>query len=119
GQYFASSLLKLLSGNATIRTRYMYKDWFDLAITFKLWIVGNDRPQVSNFDEALHRRMNVVPFDKPFEEEKRDKNIKEKLKKEHPAILRILVDYCLHWQKEGLVQSDAMKETLNEYQEEM
>lgn len=118
GQYFASSLLKLLSGNSTIRTRYLYKDWFDLAITFKLWIVGNDRPQVSNFDEALHRRMNVVPFERPFTEEQRDKNIKQKLKEEYPQILRLLVDYCLHWQKEGLKQSESMKGVLNDYQAE-
>lgn len=118
-QYFASSLLKHLSGTEELRTRYMYKEWFDLQITFKLWIVGNDRPQVSNFDDALHRRMNVVPFEKPFSEDQRDKDIKEKLIEEYPAILRILVNYCLNWQKDGLQKSEAMLNTLNDYQAEM
>lgn len=119
GQYFAASLLKLLSGNEIIRTRYLYRDWFDMRITFKLWIVGNHRPQVSSFDGALLRRMNVVPFENRFSDETRDKNIKEKLRKELPYILRVLIAYCIEWQRDGLTQSESMKLVVNEYKDEM
>jgi putative DNA primase/helicase len=55
----------------------------------------------------MERRLRILPFDnKP---EKPDADLKTKLLKEAPGILRWLIEGCLAWQKIGLQPPDAVR----------
>jgi putative DNA primase/helicase len=49
-------------GRASVTARFMHKNPFTFIPTFKLTIIGNDMPKLSNVNEAMRRRFNVVPF---------------------------------------------------------
>jgi putative DNA primase/helicase len=67
-------------------------------------ISGNHRPKLLTVDEAIRRRMNLIPFTVNFRHpvDRRDKQLKEKLRKEWGGILQWMVEGCLKWQRDGL-----------------
>jgi P4 family phage/plasmid primase-like protien len=54
--------IKSLTGGDKLTARFMRQDFFDFTPTFKLFIAGNHKPRLSTIDEAMRRRMLVVPF---------------------------------------------------------
>jgi putative DNA primase/helicase len=79
----------------------MRQDFFDFVPTFKLMISGNHKPRLTSVDEAIRRRMLLVPFAVQIPREERDPQLPEKLRAEWPAILRRCIDGCLEWQRVG------------------
>ena len=73
--------------------------FFRIRPRFKLVFVGNTKPRISSVDEALVRRLNLVPF--RFQPATRDEQLKEKLVVEYPAILRWAIDGWLDLQANG------------------
>jgi putative DNA primase/helicase len=98
--------------------RFMRQDFFDFIPKFKLWITGNYKPILVNVDEAMRRRMLLVPFTVQIPPEERDPGLAEKLKAEWPAILRWMLDGCLEWQKIGLAPPTAVTEATDAYFED-
>src|SRR5271168_4331773 len=80
----------------------MRQDFFDFVPTFKLFICGNHKPRLSNVDEAIRRRLLLVPFTVLIPLAERDQQLPEKLWSERRAILRWCMDGCLEWQRIGL-----------------
>jgi putative DNA primase/helicase len=78
------------------------QDFFDFYPTFKLFIAGNHKPTLRNVDEAMRRRLLLVPFTVQIPPDERDSKLAEKLEAEWPAILRWAIDGCLAWQRIGL-----------------
>src|SRR5262249_21606587 len=81
----------------------------------KLWIVGNHKPRLANVDEAMRRRMLLVPFTVQIPPEDRDPNLMEKLRAEWPAILRWAVDGYADWQRIGLAPPKIVTDATDEY----
>ena len=52
-------------------------------------------------------------------DERKDRQLKEKLEREFPAILRWAVEGCLLWQREGLKQPRAVLDMTRDYRREM
>jgi putative DNA primase/helicase len=75
--------------------------------------VGNHKPVLRNVDDAARRRFNIIPF--THTPENPDKELKDKLRAEYPAILRWMIDGCLDWQKNGLVRPPVVTEATAEY----
>jgi putative DNA primase/helicase len=98
--------LKRLTGGDEVPARFMRQDFFHYVPQFKLFIIGNHRPRIVNPDEAMKRRLNLVPF--LFKPEKADRELETKLRAEAPAILAWLIDGCTRWQKEGFKQAKVM-----------
>ncbi|MCK6452365.1 MAG: phage/plasmid primase, P4 family [Alphaproteobacteria bacterium] len=73
----------------------------DAAPGAKLMIACNDRPQLGRVDEAVSRRLHLVPF-AAVPEAERDPFLPDKLAAEHPAILRWAIDGALAWRRIGL-----------------
>jgi putative DNA primase/helicase len=94
--------IKALTGGDRISARFMRADFFDYVPTFKLLIAGNHRPRLSHVDEAMRRRLMLVPFTVQIPLLERDTDLPHKLEAEHPAILRWAIDGCLQWQNKGL-----------------
>jgi putative DNA primase/helicase len=106
GRAWAESKIKQLTGGDPIQARFMRQDFFSFQPTFKLLIVGNHCPELHSADDAMRRRVNIVPFDhKP---ERPDHDLESKLVAEWPAILRWMIDGCLDWQVHRLVRPNSV-----------
>ena len=102
GKAWDETKLKELTGGDKLKARFMHQDEFEYVPQFKLIVSGNNKPSFRRVDEAIKRRVNLVPFLQNIPKEERDPQLTEKLKAEWPAILRWLIDGCLEWQREGL-----------------
>jgi putative DNA primase/helicase len=95
-------LVKRLTGDATLKGRFMRQDFFEFRRTFKLWLQTNNKPRLSEDSEAVWRRLRLLPFAVVIPEAERDPNLIEKLKAEHAGILAWCVRGCLDWQNGGM-----------------
>jgi P4 family phage/plasmid primase-like protien len=115
GRQWAEARIKSITGGDPVRARFMRQDFFEYTPQFKLVIVGNHKPALRNIDEAMRRRIHLVPFTVTIPPAERDKELFEKLKPEWPGILRWAVDGCLEWQEVGLVPPPAIIAATDEY----
>ncbi|PPQ16621.1 hypothetical protein CV770_25220 [Bradyrhizobium sp. AC87j1] len=115
GRQWAESRLKQLTGGDTISARFMRQDFFDFTPQFKLMIAGNHRPGLRSVDEAIRRRMNLIPFSVTIPREDRDAELTEKLKAEWPGILKWMVDGCAEWRRVGLQHPSSVVEATESY----
>lgn len=113
GRAWAEARIKSLTGGDPITARFMRQDFFTFTPTFKLTVVGNHQPILKNVDEAARRRFRIVPFTR--KPEKPDRQLEEKLKAEWPAILRWMIEGCLDWQANGLVQPQSVASATESY----
>jgi putative DNA primase/helicase len=115
GRRWDETKIKSMTGGDKMTARFMRCDFFDFVPQFKLWIVGNHKPRLDNVDEAMRRRMLLVPFTVQIPEEERDPDLPQKLRAEWPAILRWVVDGCLEWQRIGLAPPKIVTDATDEY----
>ncbi|EIU3852666.1 TPA: hypothetical protein NI674_005146 [Pseudomonas aeruginosa] len=101
GKRWAESKLKNLTGGDKISARFMRQDFFEFFPQFKLFVAGNHRPAIRNIDEAMKRRLHLIPFTITVPPERRDKNLQQKLLAERDGILAWAVQGCLDWQRHG------------------
>jgi putative DNA primase/helicase len=87
-QHWAETKIKSLTGGDPITARFMRQDPFTFTPQFKLMIAGNHKPSLRGVDEAIRRRMHLVPFTVTIPEAERDTELFEKLKAEWPGILQ-------------------------------
>ena len=115
GSRWAEAKLKAISGGDPITARFMRGDFFTFEPTFKLVLVGNHRPSIAHVDEAMQRRLNLVPFEKVVPSEQRDHRLPEKLRAEAPGILAWMIAGCLEWQRGGLRPPPVVVDASQEY----
>ena len=115
GRRWAESKIKALTGGDKISARFMRQDFFDFIPQFKLLIAGNHKPAIRNLDEAMRRRLHLIPFTVTIPPEQRDKALSQKLLAERDGILAWMVDGCLAWQREGLRPPKSVLEATDEY----
>jgi len=90
-----------MTGGDKITARFMRQDFFGFFPQFKLFVAGNHKPAIRNIDEAMKRRLHLIPFTITIPPEKRDKNLQQKLLAERDGILAWAVEGCLAWQRLG------------------
>jgi putative DNA primase/helicase len=112
---WSESRIKTLTGGDPIDARFMRQDFFTYTPQFKLNISGNHRPGLNSVNEAIRRRVNMLPFAVTIPEAQRDKNLTEKLKAEWPGILAWMIEGCLEWQKVGMRQPQVVRDATDEY----
>jgi putative DNA primase/helicase len=115
GRRWAESKIKQATGGDKITARRMREDNFSFQPKFKLVIVGNHKPTLRSVDDAVRRRMNIVPFTVKISSEERDMQIGEKLRAEWAGILRWMIKGCLEWQRIGLAAPGRVTETTQKY----
>jgi putative DNA primase/helicase len=115
GRRWDESKIKALTGGDTITARFMRQDFFDFVPTFKLFICGNHKPRLANVDQAMRRRLLLVPFTVQIPPAERDPHLPEKLMAEWPAILRWCVTGCAAWQQVGLLPPAAVRDATEAY----
>jgi putative DNA primase/helicase len=115
GRRWAESKIKALTGGDKISARFMRQDFFEFTPEFKLLISGNHKPGLRGVDEAIRRRLHLIPFNVTIPAAKRDHKLFEKLRAEWPGILQWAVDGCLEWQRIGLAPPAAVRDATAEY----
>jgi putative DNA primase/helicase len=117
GRRWAESRIKQLTGGERVSARFMRQDPFEYEPQFKLIIAGNHRPGLRSVDEAIRRRLNLVPFTATIPPSERDPELPDKLRAELPGILAWMIEGCLEWQREGLAAPQAVTAATSEYME--
>ena len=115
GRAWAESKIKSMTGGDSVSARFMRQDFFEFIPTFKLIVAGNHKPRLNAVDEAIRRRMNLIPFTVTIPQENRDPHLSEKLKAEWPGILHWMIEGCLIWQEQGLNPPAVVRNATAEY----
>ena len=115
GRRWAEARIKALTGGDPVTARHMRQDFFTFTPVFKLLIAGNQRPGLRGVDEAIRRRMNLLPFTVTISAADRDPDLPDKLRAEWPGILAWAIQGCAEWQEEGLCPPAAVFEATAEY----
>ena len=112
-------LIKQLTGDDTVTARKLYGNEFEFKPEFKLWMATNHKPIIRGTDEGIWRRIHMIPFTVQIPLDKVDRQLKSKLEREFPAILRWAAEGCMLWQREGLKPPKAVLNMVREYRREM
>lgn len=115
GSRWAESKLKALTGGDKITARFMRQDFFEFIPQFKLLIVGNHKPSIRNVDEAMRRRLHMIPFTVTIPPAKRDRRLPDRLLAERDGILAWALRGCLEWQETGLRPPEAVMAATEDY----
>ncbi len=115
GRRWNESKVKAITGGDKVSARFMRQDFFEYFPQFKLLIAGNHKPSIRNVDEAMKRRLHLIPFTVTIPPERRDGKLTEKLFAERDGILAWAVEGCLAWQREGLLPPDCVLSATEEY----
>jgi putative DNA primase/helicase len=118
GKQLAEGLVKMVTGGDTITARKLYQESFEFKPTFKLLLVTNHAPKVDPDDDAMWRRIRVIPMIHQVPEESRDPKVKAHLTNPTlagPAILQWLLKGCLDWQRDGLKIPAVVQQATDEY----
>jgi putative DNA primase/helicase len=117
GRHWNEARIKTLTGGEKIPARFMRGDFFEFTPQFKLMISGNHKPSLRNVDEAMRRRLHLIPFTVTISVKERDKRLADKLKAEWPGILQWATDGCLEWRRVGLQPPEAVQRATQDYLE--
>jgi putative DNA primase/helicase len=119
GRRFNEGLLKQITGGEKIVARRMREDFSRFDSTAKLWIMGNHKPNIRGTDNAIWRRINLIPFNVTIPKEKQDKDLWVKLEAEQEGILLWMEKGRRNWLKNGLNPPDEVLIATQEYRNEM
>ena len=115
GPALGQSKLKALTGGDKISARFMRQDFFEFTPQFKLVVAGNHKPTIRTIDEAMRRRLHLVPFTVTIPPKQRDQTLPARLLAERDGILAWAVQGCLEWQRIGLEPPAAVMAATREY----
>ena len=120
GARLAESLVKELTGGDTINARRLYEHEFTYTPTHKIWLAANHKPNVRGTDDAIWRRIHILPFTVTIPPEERDADLLGKLRAELPGILAWAVEGCAAWLAAGkrLAPPSAVAAETARYREE-
>lgn len=115
GRRWAEAKIKALTGGDPIAARFMRGDFFTYTPQFKLVIAGNHKPHLQTVDEAIRRRMHLVPFTQTIAPAERIEGLEEQLRVEWPGILAWAIEGCLAWQRDGLNPPAVVEDATEDY----
>jgi putative DNA primase/helicase len=115
GRTWAEAKLKAITGGDRIAARFMRQDFFQYLPMFKMLVTGNAKPSLRAVDEAIRRRLHLIPFAVTIPPGERDKHLTDKLRDEWPGILSWAINGCLKWQRVGLDPPEAVRAATASY----
>jgi putative DNA primase/helicase len=115
GKRWAESRIKALTGGDPITARFMRQDDFTYLPQFKLVIVGNHKPAFRSVDDAIRRRLHLIPFTTVIPAGERDPMLAAKLKAEAGGILAWMIQGCIEWAQHGLKPPAIVRDSTEAY----
>lgn len=119
GARLAENQVKLMTGQDVITARFLYKEHFQFAPEFKLFIVGNHKPIIRGNDHAIWRRIKLIPFTVQIPENEKDPSLSERLLGELPGILNWALEGYRAYLATGLQTPDIVSRAIDDYRAEM
>ena len=119
GKRLDEAVVKQLTGGDKITARFLHKEFFDFHPKFKLFLAANHKPHIQGVDEAIWRRVMLVPHLVTIPEKERDKKLVQKLHAELPGILNWALEGLRDWRANGLMPPDIVLKATGAYREEM
>lgn len=121
GAQLASSLVKELTGGDKITARFMRQDFFEFTPEFKMWLATNHAPVITDFGDAIWRRIRLIPFEVsvPKAEQIPRDIMLEQFAQEAPGIVAWAVGGCLAWLNDGLKEPAPVMMATATYRDEM
>jgi len=110
--------IKSLTGGDTMTARLLYHEPVEFVPVAKIWLATNHKPDVNGSDEAIWRRLRLIPFEVQIPEEERDPNIGHRMRSEAPGILAWMLDGMSQWMDGGLRPPEAVMAATREWREE-
>lgn len=114
---FDCALLKTLIGNDKITARNLYEREFEFFPYFKLFINTNYLPIITDTTLFYSGRINVITFDRHFDENEQDKSLKTKLRT--PENISGIFNWCLDglkkFKKSGAIPPPQVKKATQDY----
>lgn len=101
GERLAEGVVKQVTGGDEISVRELYGKLFEYQPQYKILLATNHLPAIVGTGNGIWRRVQVVPFDVTFGEERQDPDLTDKLLAELPGILNWALAGCLSWQRRG------------------
>lgn len=86
GSVLDAETIKRLTGNDTIKARFLYEKDFEFKPTFKIWWVFNHKPIIKDTTASIWDRVRLIPFEERIDEDEKDTHLQEKLLRELPGI---------------------------------
>jgi len=101
GSKWAESRIKAMTGGDPITAAHKHENEFTFLPLFKLLFTGNHKPALKAVDDAIRRRLYLIPFEHKVTAETKDIYLPEKLRQEDEArgILEWMLEGCLEWQE--------------------
>jgi putative DNA primase/helicase len=118
GTRWAEAKIKSITGGDPIAARFMRQDFFVFTPQFKLMVVGNHKPGLRNVDEAIRRRLHLIPFRITIPPERRDPDLAQKLWAERSGIMAWAIRGCDEWRAKGLAPPPIVRDATNSYLQE-
>lgn len=117
GAGFSAELIKRITGEGDISCRALYKKTSTYKPVMKFWLVGNHRPEYDALDQAVTRRLFMVPFDRRVPEEEVDRHLFSKLttKEGKEAILAMVIKGAGEWYKSNLGKCTRSEASRTDY----
>src|SRR5215216_2850706 len=119
GQRLAEALVKSLTGGDKVRARRMRQDFWQFHPTHTAFLCTNHKPEIRGTDNAIWRRIRLIPFTETLPPAEQDKKLPEKLRSELSGILAWCVEGCLEWRREDLQAPAEVRKATGAYRAEM
>ena len=120
GSKLNESLVKSATGGDKISARFLYQEFFEWVPQFKIFINTNHQPKITESDEGIWRRIKMIPFTHMFNDDERDRNMKDKLLEEKAGILNWLIEgYAKYIDDDfgGFNESKAISQATSAYRQ--
>ena len=115
--------VKSMTGGDAITARGLYaKASIEITPTWVVFMPTNHKPIVRGTDNGIWRRLDLMPFERNFENDPalvKDPNREEKLMSEIEGVLALLVRSALSYQKKGLSQPAGVRAAREAYRSQM
>jgi len=117
GRKLDEATVKLVTGGDVIPCRFLHQEFFEYRPGFKIFLITNHRPRVEGDDDAIWRRIRLIPFAVSFQG-REDTHLAKTLTGELPGILTWAVQGCREWQQHGLGLPAAVEAATTQYRED-
>ena len=118
GRQVDAAMAKQLTGGDTITARRMRKDNISFAPSHTVMLVSNYKPVVPGDDDALWKRIRLIPFTQQFLGKNADKGLPDLLKSDPDAVITWMANGWRDYQCDGLNEPSAVLTATKSYREE-
>jgi putative DNA primase/helicase len=119
GRQLAVARMNQLTGDRQVSARLMRQDNQMFENVMTLWLAANHKPKVDGLDEAVWRRIRVLPFTARVADGEKNGTLAEELyAAEADGILGWLIAGMMLYHAEGLTPPEAVRVATGEYRDD-